>query len=167
MQGCVCVLYITHCIMCAVCVCVCVPQAKTVTTYINNILDSKIKKETQPALLTDAQSNQMLKPQLAVCEGTGHTLNNQSCREVWWYIICAICSSSCWMASSARASVQSTQRAPSSWSHLAQLSSKFTLSQTAWEVWRLSWVSSDTTDCGGSAALWNKLVLKQLSSRQP
>lgn len=88
--------------------------------------------------------------------------NKQLCRVVWWYIICAICSPSCWMASCARASVQSTQRASPSWSHLAQLSSEFTLSQTAWEVWRLSWLSSDTTECGGSAALRNQLGLKQL-----
>lgn len=49
--------------------------------------------------------------------------NNQLCREVWWYIIQAICSSSCVMAPCARASVQSTRRASPSWSHLAQLSS--------------------------------------------
>lgn len=92
-------------------------------------------------------------------------INNQLCREVRWYIIGAICSSSCWMACCARASVQSTQRASPSWSHLAQLSSKLTLSQTAWEVWRLWWLSSDTTDCGGSEALREKL--EQLQSRQP
>lgn len=78
-------------------------------------------------------------------EGGRQIWNSHLCREAWWYIIAAICSSSHWAAFCARARVQSTRRAAPNRSHLAQLSLELTQWQTAWEVWRLSWLSPSTT----------------------